>query len=181
MAASTPENDYVALVANILRSRLGDVVVNKYYSASWESMGDDRSETLEFLDKYLDKRIDLITVQLGENVSNLGTFKDDFRELIEYIIKRSPDAQIIVIGDFWNKDSRDEIKKEVSKDLDVAFVSLSEIKDNQNYMVGLGATVVDSFGEKHVIEHSGVAKHPGDRAMNYIADRITESIIWEND
>ncbi|WP_090477677.1 hypothetical protein [Pseudobutyrivibrio sp. JW11] len=41
---------------------------------------------------------------------------------------------------------------------------------------GVGATVYDDDGKAHVVEHDGVAKHPGDSGRKEIADRIIEKL-----
>lgn len=54
----------------------------------------------------------------------------------------------------------------------VEVVSLDGITDNKKYYCGLGTTVYDSEGNEHIVEHSGVANHPGDNGMQAIAERI---------
>ena len=72
--------------------------------------GHDRGETLSLLDGLLSEELDLVTIQLSENASDLSTFESDFEELIRYVQKGAPVAQILVIGDFWDKEQKDEMK-----------------------------------------------------------------------
>ena len=58
----------------------------------------------------------------------------------------------------------------------MCFVSLSEIKGNADYQAGLGTIVYDKNGNEHVIEHEGVAAHPGDKGMKYIAEAVERMI-----
>ena len=109
-------------------------------------------------------------------IMNLDTYESDFEYLIEYILKSAPSADVIVIGDFWRKENRDEMKMEASEKCGVKYISLNSIKDNEEYRCGIGTEVFGSDGESHIVEHSGVAVHPNDKAMKYIADKIIENI-----
>ena len=58
----------------------------------------------------------------------------------------------------------------------VTFISLYEIKGNPEYQCGLGTIVYDSYGNQHIVEHTGVAEHPGDKGMQYIANQIISEL-----
>ena len=171
MAATTAENDYVHLVASAL-----DAKSYAYNFATWELMGHDRGETLPLLDGFLSEELDLVTIQLSENASDLSTFESDFEELIRYVQKGAPDAQILVIGDFGDKEQKDEMKQKASEENGVEFISLDEIKGSEEYQCGMDTTVYDSEGNPHTVEHAGVADHPGDLGMKWIADRIIQLV-----
>ena len=176
MAATSSENDYYHIVLNKLKERNSEVSSYACNFGSWEVLYTDRAETIDVLDCYLDESLDLITVQLGENVKNLDTFESDFEYLIDYIKAAAPSAEIIVIGDFWEIENRDAIKKKVSEKCNVKYISLNEIKDNKEYQCGMGTEVYGEDGKAHIVEHSGVAAHPNDKAMKFIADKIIENI-----
>jgi hypothetical protein len=176
MAASVPEKDYVHLVADGLRSNEGEVTSYAYNFAVWETLSSDRAETLILLDDYLSEKIDLITIQLGENANDISTYESDFEELIAYVREKAPNASVCVIGDFWSNEDRDEQKEAAAASMQVPYVSLAEIKDNSDYMVGMGATVYGDDGEAHTVEHSGVATHPGDNGMAYIAREVLKVV-----
>lgn len=171
MAATTVENDYVHLVASAL-----DAKFYAYNFATWELMGHDRGETLSLLDGLLSEELDLVTIQLSENASDLSTFESDFEELIRYVQKGAPDVQILVIGDFWDKEQKDEMKQKASEETRVEFISLDEIKGLEEYQCGMDTTVYDSEGNPHTVEHDGVADHPGNAGMKWIADRIIDVV-----
>lgn len=40
----------------------------------------------------------------------------------------------------------------------------------------MGTVVFDKDGKKHLIEHDGVAKHPGDKGMEAIAGKVVEKL-----
>lgn len=90
--------------------------------------------------------------------------------------KSTPDAQILVIGDFWNKEQKDEMKRKACEETGVEFISLDEIKGLEEYQCGMDTTVYDSDGGPHTVEHAGVADHPGDLGMKWIADRIIQLV-----
>lgn len=126
------------------------------------------------LDKYLDKRINLVTIQLSENVTDLSSLKKDYIELIRYVKRRVPKAKIIIIDDFWDKGEKSAIKEQVAYMEGVPFVSLKPIKEDATYRCGLGTIVYDNNGTPHIVEHEGVANHPGDKGMEYIANAVLE-------
>lgn len=178
MAASEAEKDYFHLVTAFLQERDVDrrICSLSYNFFQWEVLATDRAEILDILGCYLNDDLDLITVQLGENVNDLSTLESDFEYLLEYIKTYCPNAQIIVIGDCWEYGNRDRIKKAAAENCGVQYVDLSEIKNVEDYMAGLGTAVYGDDEEWHKIGHSGVAKHPGDKGMAFIAEKIIEAI-----
>ena len=173
MAASTEDKDYVHLLASTLPSP------SKFYTCSlfvWEVQSHDRAETLSVLDGYLSDKLDLVTIQLSENATEISTFEKDYVELIEYVKKGAPNAQIIVIDDFWDDGDKARMKKAAAEKTGVDFVSLEEIKGEAEYRAGLGTVVYDKEGHGHTIDHDGVAKHPGDKGMAYIAEAVEKVI-----
>lgn len=178
MAASTKESDYVNTIVSALEDKKGDdgVAGMTYNYSVWEVQSHDRAQTWEFLDQYLFPGIDLITVQLSENCSDLSTFQSDFTALLNHIMEKcGADVQIIVIDDFWS-DEKSEIKRSVCDDMGITFVDLSDIRGKAGYQAGIGTTVCGNGGDKHTIEHEGVAKHPGDKGMALIAERVLKRI-----
>ena len=171
MAATTAEKDYVHLVAFSLDARF-----YAYNFSTWELMGHDRGETLALLDGLLSEKLDLVTIQLSENATDLSTFESDFEELIRYVQKRATNARILVIGDFWDKKQKDAMKQKACEKTKVEFVSLDEIKGLKKYQCGIGTTVYDNNGNPHTVEHAGVANHPGDAGMKWIAERIIKIV-----
>lgn len=171
MAATNAERDYVHQVASAL-----DASFYAYNFATWEMMGHDRGETLSLLDGLLSDELDLVTIQLGENASDLSTFESDFEELIRYVQKGAPNAQILVIGDFWDEEKKDEMKRQACEETVVKFIRLDEIKGMNQYQCGMNTTVYDSNDNPHIVEHAGVADHPGDEGMKWITDQIVKAV-----
>ena len=185
MAASEKSHDYYHIITKSLSEKYGEINTAVYNYAIWETQSHDRSETWELIDKYLVDGVDLVTVQLSENCSDLTTFKSDFKGLLQHIVEKcEKDVQIIVIDDFWD-DGKSEMKKSVCEDTigtdrsdkqNISFVDLSDIRGKSEYQVGMGTIVSGEDGAKHTIEHSGVAVHPGDKGMKYIADEIIKIV-----
>ncbi len=121
------------------------------------------------------EELDLITIQLSENALDLSTFELDFEELIRYV-KKALDAQVLVVGDFWDQENKDEMKKQACEETGAEFIRLNEIKGVDQYQCGMNTAVYDSDGGPHTVEHLGVVKHPGDTGMKWIADRLIEVV-----
>ena len=172
MAATSQEKDYVHLISSYLEDLYGEVCMNAVNYSVWEMQAADRAETYQLLDYYLDKRLDLVTIQLSENVNDMSTYEADYEELISYIQKCAPYAQIIVIDDFWSSDDKSTLKEKAANNTGADFVSLSLIKGKSEYQCGMDTTVYDSEGREHIVKHEGVASHPGDKGMEYIAESV---------
>lgn len=170
MAASKKENDYVHQTSKMLSEKynLRLKIAQFFY---WEAMSHDRAETLQLLQPAMDLKYDYIVIQLGENVFDKSTIKVDFQDLINYLKKQSPDAQIAVVGQYWENKEVENAKKELCQNNNLAFVDLSELQD-EKLNAGIGTIVFDDDGNQHEIDANGVARHPGDKAMNIIADKI---------
>lgn len=175
MAASTPELDYYHLVTEDLENQYGSVNSARYNYYVWEIQAHDRTETYDFLDNWIVDGIDLITVQLSENASDLSTFHADFESLLRHIQEKCPSAEIVVIDDFWS-DEKSRMKKSVCENMNISFADLSDIRGKSEYQAGMETKVHGTDGEEHIIEHSGVAAHPGDEGMRYIAEKVIEEI-----
>lgn len=173
MAATSKDNDYFHRVIHAFESIYGGVNACAVNFAEWEVLSHDRSQQLKLIKPYLNTMISLVTIQLGENIGNISTLDADFRELLSCIRNNAPQAEIVVIGDFWNPNgTRAIIKKRVADTEGLGFIDLSDIGDNKEYMCGLECQVYGDDGKKHVVNHEGVAKHPNDKAMEVIAKRI---------
>ena len=174
MAASDAEHDYYHLVRRGLERRFGKVTSRVVNFSAWEITAHDRDQTLAKLDRLLDERITLVTIQLGENVKDLSTFAEDYVSLIEYVKKKTGGrAQIIVVGDFWIDES---VRAEAAEKCGVDYVSLKAAHGDPKYRSRIGAVVFDPAGGEHVVKHAGVARHPSDEGMAFIAAKILEKV-----
>ena len=176
MAASSQDKDYVHLVTAALDAKYGEVEANAYNFFTWEVQAADRAETLTLLDPYLYEQLNLVTIQLSENVQDLTTYEKDYEELISYVQSKAPKAQIIVVGDFWDAGDKTILKKVAANATGATFVSLNDIIGDPEYQSAMGAIVYDPEGGEHVVDHEGVAGHPGDKGMEYIAQGILDAM-----
>lgn len=115
-------------------------------------------------------------MNVGENASNLTTFQDDYEELVKYVKNNVRNARIILVGDFWTNVEQEKMKKMVAKTLQIPYADLSAIQNDNTYQAGLGTMVEGADGVQHKIEHEGVAGHPGDKGMKWIAERIFDCL-----
>lgn len=110
-------------------------------------------------------------------MKDTSTLEKDYEDLINYVKDKAPEAQIVVIGEFWRDEEKDSDKKQACEATDASFVDLSSMWDDTSFQAGMGSTVYGSDGEAHTIEHDGVARHPGDKGMQKIAELTFESIM----
>ncbi len=175
MAASREEKDYFHLVTRWLSAQHKQVFSLAYNFAVWEVQSHDRSQLLKTLDAKLNPKIHLITIQLSENANDLSTFSEDLTELIAYVHARCPQARLLLIDDFWDS-RKSAIKAQVAAQAHIDFISLDKIRNDKNAQCGIGTVVFGDDGTSHKVEHTGVATHPGDVGMQYIADSIIAAL-----
>lgn len=179
MAATTAERDYVHQVSAYLRARYGDIITETFNFADWERGTPDvphgRREKLGQLDGYLSGRPDLITIQLSENALDTSTFAEDTVDLLRYLREKAPQADLVLIDDFWSEE-KSELKRKAADVCGVPFVSLRGMRSDASYLCGMGTTVYDAAGLPHTVDHPGVAAHPGDKGMRFMAERIIETL-----
>jgi len=181
MSASKPENDFFHLVTEGLKTRHGQVVSFAYNYHSWEKATSNRNELGYRIEDFLDPSLDLVTVELGENVTDSTTLSKDFTELINHIKAKCPKAFIIIIDDFWPANDHSAIKATVASLCNVEFMSLAKVKENLGlYTCGLAATIYDGSGQEHSVKSQSVADHPGDEGMKYYANKILSILDRQN-
>lgn len=177
MAATEDNKDYYHQVCDYLTLSKGQITSYVMNYSAWETQYYDRNQTFNIVDDVLSSSIDLVSIQLGENASNLDTYKRDYIDLINHIKEKCPNAQIIVIGDFWEVSNRDVLKKEACLETNVDYVSLEATFNDSSYRSSMGQEIYSSDGTtSHFVDHEGVANHPGDKGMKYIADEVIKVI-----
>lgn len=175
MAASTPEQDYFHLVTNYLTEKHASVAAEAINYVEWEKAVTDKASTYSIIDPYLSEDIDLITVQLSENARMNRGLERSFKDLLRHIRKKCPNAQVILVDDFWS-DAKSAAKKKAAESLKIPFADLSDIRGKEEYKQTVGGAVYGSDGEIHFIDLENVANHPNDAGMEAIAQAIIRQI-----
>lgn len=111
MAATSKAYDYFHLVVSRLEKQHGTINSFPINFSNWEIQSTDRSETYTMIEPLLNKDIDLITLQLGENITDTVTLEKDYTELINFIKTNAPNAHIVMVGSFWENSVVENIKK----------------------------------------------------------------------
>lgn len=175
MAASDAEHDYVHQIIRGLSAKY-HVIADVMNFWAWEVTAHDRQEVLPLLNRFLVREVDLYVVQLGENAgNNIGTMDGDFRTLLATLREQSPQARIVVFGGFWANKKLDQIKESVCRETGATYISLQDIQ-SANYQSSMGMVVQDGNGHEHNIEHEGVSRHPNDKGMTQMAQKLWSSL-----
>ena len=188
MAASDEEHDFYHLVTKAIEGKYKSTSSNVLNYTIWESPYYDRQHTLKFLDGYLNEDLDFITIDLGENCikgndQSSEEFQEeltrDYADLVDYIAEKCPKAKIVMIGCYWERPESDAAKQVVCQDKKIDYIDLSSIRGSE-YRVG-ERDVQGADGQTHTIDVGPVAEHPGDLAMQYIADQVVSCLpeTWE--
>lgn len=173
MAASSKEKDYVHLISSELEQTLYRPVVTEVYSLkSWE-LAKNRTSMLEEFEETLDETTDLVTIQSGENITQYQeTLEIDYFDLLSFIRRKAPNAQILMLGELlWPSEKIEAAKQTACQACEITFIDMTQFLNDYDafYKSSLGAEIVGADGEIHVISDEEVAAHPNDEGMACIA------------
>lgn len=173
ICATKPDGDYFGRVMSYLRETKGETVGYRFNFSTWELMS-ARENAYPLLDKLLSDKLNLVTIQLGENVRNKDTYEKDLEQLISYVHQKAPKAKIILIGDFWDK-GKNQMRHQAAEATDTPFADLEPIIGDRKYQSkeGIECEMLDGTTRKvSKIEET----HPGDEGMAYIAEKVIEKL-----
>lgn len=173
ICATEPDGDYFGRVKQKISERYGDVEASRLNFATWE-LAYDRTSRLDLLDLYLSDKLNLVTIQLGENVRDVSQYEPDLERLIVYVRQRAPKARIIVIGDFWDKD-KNQHRQQAASNQNVSFADLSQIIGDKGYQSKEGTMCQLEDGTLRKVTKEEET-HPGDSGMEYIAEQVMHAI-----
>ena len=174
MAASKRENDFVHKLEKMLQSTNPNSTVKGYQIWDWELH--HSTYNISNLDSLFIMQPNMVIIRLGENVADLTNFDNSLQNLIDYVIWKVPDAQIIITGVFWTSAPKDKIFREVAISNNLTFIELSSLNIAANRSF-VGATVYDASGMPHLIDNKSVAYHPNDSGMAAIANAIFNALM----
>lgn len=160
MAASAQDKDYVHLLQKKLDDSGKDVLTMVRQIATWER-GFAEDGALNDYSIEHEFGADVVIFRAGENVpkeSDMALFEDRLRDFISHIAPK----KVIFTSTVWESELKNTPIRNIAAERGEPFIDLTEIGRHDEYMaIGL-------------FEHKGVAIHPGDKGMEYIADRIFE-------
>jgi hypothetical protein len=174
MAASAESKDYVHLVVDAVAKKRGvkpEFLVANVADLERNNVAVDAAAKLKTEMAF---QADTVVVAIGENVPALKTAetKTQFKEAVVKLLtllKRDGQATVYVRSCFWADATKDAILKEACDSAGGVFVDISTLgKDEANYA-----------RSERKFEHEGVARHPGDRGMQAIADAIFAAMARE--
>ena len=167
MAASAKEKDYVHLLtADIAKATGTSPEIRVRNIADFERGYDTFNIEKEFRDD-LEFKADIVILAIGENVAELATddakanYTNAFARLLP-ILNQQGQSTIFVRGCFWKNETKDAIMRKAAADAGATFVDVKEIGGDES----------NAARSERMIEHAGVAGHPGDQVMRAIADAI---------
>ncbi|MBR5743054.1 MAG: SGNH/GDSL hydrolase family protein, partial [Clostridia bacterium] len=165
MAASAAGRDYVNLVTDALRKagKRVERLVQNAAEMERDPAGGWRQETGELLAF----GAEILVIQLGENVAAeneeafLARLASFIRELRESGVKK-----IFLTGPFWERKKLEEGYRLLAREPGVVRVDFKDLQSEAFQAIGEYA-------------HEGVSRHPSDRGMRGIAEKILDAMQGE--
>ena len=185
MAASSAENDYAHRLNARLAGEYGQVSyavssISTYETAIVAQDDADYSAALasytEQFRAYCAEDVpEIVTIQMGENVSNTdlsaSQYKNAVMQLISMVRTYAPDCGIVLCTPFWGGEAKILAVEQIAAEADnVQIARLDTLNTDENKAIGM-------------FEHAGVAAHPNDAGMERIAALIfnaMEPLIAKN-
>ncbi len=184
MAASSKDKDYVHRLIYYMQQKFGEESITHAYGGAVATFEraipstDDQFDFSGYLASMLQtaeaEQPDIITIQIGENVSSsptVASYKNAMRQFIVGLQDVAPDALIVVCTPFWGGDSKVQGMTEIAEEFDLPLARVHTLDTDENKAIG-------------IFENGGVASHPGDTGMDNIAKLLYEQInivLSEND
>ena len=164
MAASAKEKDYVHLLISKFNKDYDDAAYCICQVAEWERQYKQGESVFDAYETARDFNADILIFRAVENCPREdfepGTFKDQLEKLITYL-NPSGKAKVVMTTSFWKHVATPTLL-EFAQERNIPIAILEDLGEDDN-MKAIG-----------LFEHEGVANHPGDKGMQFIAERFYE-------
>jgi len=164
MAASSPENDYVSQLLQLLseKSRGETWMADRLSAGALEKDSEKFKLTSSSIQQ--SKKADVVIVTVGDNVtpgaSNVDAFSKTYLKTLNTL--RPLNGVLACVGTWWTNPLINKIIQDSCRMAGGIYVDISGLSDSPENVAG----------NQRNIAHKGVAAHPGDRGMKAIAVRI---------
>lgn len=187
LAASNNHKDFYALLCDFFKEKDTSFTGSRRNFASWETATTSAAR-LNIIENNLANLVngneDMIIIQLGDNVSTpsqLSTFPEDYKYLIQWFRENCPTALVVCAGMWYFTEEKLGIVKTAADDMGVIFADFSRFALSPEYCSAIGnvQTIYDENDNvvgTRTISDSGSASHPGDEGMKKIAQTIIDAI-----
>ena len=184
MCSSSPKKDYAYYVQEEILKYNKDCVFTKLHGSGfehaesrkdfedwffWEPNGYTQKPAMESFTKDLD----LIFIQLTDNVNTdkkISNFADAADRFMEYIKDLEPNARIIWIHGWYNRDNTYDELVALCRRWEVERIDISDLHTRENEAF-MGQLCENEAGERVPVKDMWVT-HPGDKGMREIARRM---------
>lgn len=172
MAASVKDKDYVRLLEKELKNISTSIEVKELNIADFEKNYQGYKLDNPNLNTIKDFYPDILVIRLGENLEDWNLDIPDFhkylQELVKYVASNRP-IRVVVTNSFWSSATRDYAFQSFIEKYNYRFVDLNGLyADPTNTAQGLFTDI-------------GVQRHPSDKGMQAIKDRIWKELSREVD
>ncbi|UFH55853.1 SGNH/GDSL hydrolase family protein [Spirosoma sp. KNUC1025] len=168
MAASAPDKDFVHLLTANLQSLYPALTVKLQSGGNFEQQfGKPDYSVDEFNAVLQDVKPDLIIVRIGENMDDnqaaSRNLEGQFRLLLDKLANYGQPVRIVCTTSVWYKPNYDAIVRKI-------------VPEKGHTLVDLGSMVGQAKCFASEYKNPGVAAHPNDVGMQYIADMIWQKL-----
>ncbi|WP_157486817.1 SGNH/GDSL hydrolase family protein [Dyadobacter alkalitolerans] len=167
MAASAQAKDFVHVLKDSIRNKRSEAnisyfnIANSFEKVFW------KMDTTQFREmRQLSP--DLIILKIGENIDKNLAIKNSLAlhlELLVDFIAGDKRTKVCLVGSFWPNPEVDNIFHTVCQKNGWSYVDLNGIYENQSENTAI-----------NIYTNPQVGKHPSDKGMQLIADRIWKGI-----
>ena len=172
MAASAREKDFVRLIEKDLKSISQSIEVKALNIADFERNYQGYNLDNPNLNTIKNFNPDVLVIRLGDNIEDWNMDIPDFHKYLQGLVKyvaNNRAIRVVVTNSFWSSATRDYAFQSFIEKYNYRFVDLRGLFDDKaNTAQGL-------------FTDFGVAKHPSDKGMQAIKDRIWKELSREVD